>query len=175
MKSFALFFLLISFLSLNSFAQKIGGFGGEISILSLKPNYRTWVSRTTGYEFFGGVASELESFKPNDVEVGLKYLHAVMYSRTARTYIGVVGKWKFINVFDSNENTSLPVAGVFIGKEWYDKRIKRKGFAIEVGYQFGTKEYEVTGPINHDVLGKYRFEEFPLILNLRYTLYKKRR
>ncbi|MDO9613660.1 MAG: hypothetical protein Q7J86_03950, partial [Bacteroidota bacterium] len=59
-------------------------------------------------------------------------------------------------------------AGLLIGKEWYSKRINRKGFAVELGYQYGVKEY------GRALVGKTRFEEFPLILNLRYSFYKKR-
>jgi len=169
-----LIFILLTLWSFNSFAQKIAGFGGELSILSLKTNYRSWVSKTTGFEVFGGVASELNDFNPNDAEVGFKYLHTIIYERTQRTYIGLVGKWKWVNINDSNHGTSIPIPGILIGKEWYSKRIKRKGFAIEFGYQIGTKEYEVYSPLNHISLGKDKFDEFPLILNLRYSFYTKR-
>ena len=119
--------MMLSF-GASSFAQKIGGFGGELSILSIKPNYRSWISKTTGFEVFGGISSELNDFNPNDAEAGFKFLHALIYERTQRTYIGVVGKWKWVNVNDSNHRTSLPIPGILIGKEWYSKRIKRKGF-----------------------------------------------
>ena len=175
MKRLAMLFFLMSYLGVHLYAQKIDGFGGELSILSFKPNYRTWVSKTTGYEFFGGIASELDNLKPDDMELGFKYLHAVSYSRTTRMYVGLVGKWKWVNGFDSNRKTSLPVPGVLIGKEFYDKRVKRKGFAIEIGYQLGTKNYKIYSPENHLEIGKERFEEFPLILNLRYSIYQKRR
>lgn len=133
-----------------------------------------WVTKTTGFEVFGGVASELNDFNPNDAEAGFKFLHAIIYERTERTYIGVVGKWKWVDVYDANIRTSLPVPGLIIGKEWYSKRIYRKGFAVELGYQFGTKEYEIYSPLNHIPIGKEKFEEFPLILNLRYSFYTKR-
>lgn len=174
MKRIFLSFLAIAFFATSSFAQKIGGFGGELSMLSFKTNYRTWISKTTGFEAFGGVASELNDVKPNDLEAGFKFLHAIMYERTNRTYVGLIGKWKWVDVFDVNSRTSLPIPGLIIGKEWLSKRINLKGFAIEVGYQFGTKEYEVYSPINHLPIGKETFEELPLILNLRYSFYSKR-
>lgn len=173
MKHTTLLFILLFFFGINSFAQKMTGFGGELSVLSIKPNVRIWISKTTGFEVFGGVASDLEEFKPNDLEAGFKFLHTIMYSRADRTYIGIVGKWKWIDVFDSNTTASLPIPGILIGKEWYSKRIKRKGFAVELGYQYGVKEYDVFDP-NNILLGHERFEEFPLILNLRYSFYKKR-
>lgn len=174
MKRITLLFILLSFFTTNLSAQKISGFGGELSILSLKPNFRMWFSKTTGFEVFGGVASELNDFSPNDLEAGFKFLHAIIYERTERTYIGLVGKWKWIDVYYANKRTSLPVPGLIIGKEWYSKRIHRKGFAVELGYQFGTKEYEIYSPLNHIPIGKEKFEEFPLILNLRYSFYTKR-
>ena len=173
MKRNILLLAMIFFLGAGSFAQKIGGFGGELSILSIKPNYRSWISKTTGFEVFGGISSELNDFNPNDAEAGLKFLHALIYERTQRTYIGVVGKWKWVNVNDSNHRTSLPIPGLLIGKEWYSKRIKRKGFAVELGYQFGTKAYKVYDSATVSP-GTYQFDEFPLILNLRYSLYTKR-
>ena len=172
MKRITLLFILVSFFGTSSFAQKMVGFGGELSVLSFKPNYRMWFSKTTGFEVFGGIASELEDFKPNDAEAGFKFLHAVMYQRTERTYIGVVGKYKLINPLVKNARTSLPIPGLFIGKEWYSKRILRKGFALELGYQFGTKKYTV--PLNYSTTEEATFNEFPLILNLRYSFYSKR-
>lgn len=172
MKRKLILFSLLIFFGINLFAQKISGLGGELSVLSLKPNLRIWFSKTTGFEVFGGVGSELADFKPNDVEAGFKFLKCIMYNRTDRTYFGVVGKWKWINAFGSNEKANLPVPGVLIGKEWYSRRINRKGFAVELGYQYGVKEYKVT---NYKQEGlKVYFEEFPLILNLRYTFYHKR-
>ena len=168
-----LIFILLTFWSINTYSQKIAGFGGELSILSLKTNYRSWVSKTTGFEIFGGVASELNDFNPNDAEAGFKFLHALIYERTERTYIGVVGKYKWINWPTENARTSLPIPGLIIGKEWYSKRIKRKGFAVELGYQIGTKDYKVYDPTNVSP-GTYQFDEFPLILNLRYSFYTKR-
>ena len=173
MKRLILLLIMIFSFGAGSFAQKIGGFGGELSILSIKPNYRSWISKTTGFEVFGGISSELNDFNPNDAEAGFKFLHALIYERTQRTYIGVVGKWKWVNVNDSNHRTSLPIPGLLIGKEWYSKRIKRKGFAVELGYQFGTKDYKVYDPKKISP-GTYQFDEFPLILNLRYSLYTKR-
>jgi len=172
MKRIMFFLALILISGSDLFAQKMVGFGGELSVLSIKPNYRMWFSKTTGFEVFGGIASELEDFVPNDAEAGFKFLHAVMYQRTERTYVGIVGKWKWINAYDTNKRTSLPIPGILIGKEWYSKRIKRKGFAIELGYQFGTKDYKV--PLNYSTTEKATFEEFPLILNLRYSFYTKK-
>ncbi len=166
--------ILLTITGIDSFAQKIGGFGAELSVLSLKMNYRTWVSKTTGFELMGGVASELNDINPNDFEAGFKFLHALLYERTQRTYIGVVGKYKWLNLTNENARTSLPIPGVIIGKEWYSKRIKRKGLAIELGYQFGSKEYEILSPENHNFISTEKFEEFPLILNLRYSFYTKR-
>jgi len=174
MKRIVFLFALILISGSDLFAQKMAGFGGELSVLSLKPNYRMWFSKTTGFEVFGGIASELNDIAPNDAEAGFKFLHAVMYERTERTYIGVVGKWKWINVYDTNKRTSLPIPGILIGKEWYSKRIKRKGFAIELGYQFGTKDYNLYSPENHTFISEEKFDEFPLILNLRYSFYSKR-
>jgi len=173
MKRLILLFILISLFGTSSYSQKIAGFGGELSILSLKTNYRTWVSKTTGFEVFGGVASELNDFNPNDVEAGFKFLHALIYERTERTYIGVLGKWKWVNVNDSNHSTNIPIPGILIGKEWYSKRIKRKGFAIELGYQIGTKDFKVYDSTKISP-GTYQFDEFPLILNLRYSFYTKK-
>ncbi len=167
-------FILIFLFGINSFAQKMIGFGGELSVVSLKPNVRMWISKTNGFEIFGGVASELVNFKPDDLEAGFKYLNTIIYNRTNRTYFGLVGKWKWLNIYGSTERFNLPVPGILIGKEWYNKRVNRKGFAIELGYQYGVKEYTIYSPINHFPIGKERFEEFPLIINLRYSFYKKR-
>ena len=173
MKRIVFFLALILIFGTDLFAQKIGGFGGELSIVSLKPNYRVWFSKTTGFEVFGGIASELENFSPNDAEAGFKFLHALMYERTQRLYIGVVGKWKWVDFNDTNKRTSLPIPGILIGKEWLSKRIKLKGFAVELGYQIGTKDYQVYDPTKVSP-GTVRFDEFPLILNLRYSFYSKR-
>jgi len=176
MKRLILLLFLTSFLEVSSFAQKVSGFGGEFSILSLKPSYRMWVSKTTGFDFFAGVASELEDFNPNDLEAGFKFLHAIMYNRTDRTYVGIQGKWKWVDVYQSYRTTNLPIPGVLIGKEWYSKRIKRKGFAVELGYQVGIKKgYTIYSPVNHIPLPSLEsYEEFPLILNFRYSFYSKR-
>ena len=174
MKRIMLILLLFLILGLDSFAQKIGGFGGELSILSAKLNYRDWVSKKTGFEVFGGVSAELDDMNPNDFEAGFKFLRALLYTRTDRTYIGIIGKYKWVNLPNENARTSLPVPGFLVGKEWYSKRIHRKGFAIELGYQFGTKEYNILSPVNHSYIGKETFNEFPLILNIRYSFFSKR-
>lgn len=174
MKRIMLILVLFLFLGVDSFAQKIGGFGGELSILSAKLNYRDWVSKKTGFEVFGGVSAELDDMNPNDFEAGFKFLRALLYTRTDRTYIGIIGKYKWVNLPNENARTSLPVPGFLVGKEWYSKRIHRKGFAIELGYQFGTKEYNILSPVNHSYIGKETFNEFPLILNIRYSFFSKR-
>jgi len=174
MKHATLLFILISFLGTGSFAQKMTGIGGELSILSFKPNVRMWFSKTTGVEIFGGIASELEDINPDDVEGGFKFLHAIQYKRTDRTYFGLVGKWKFLNVFDSNRTTNLPVPGIIVGKEWFSKKRTLKGLAVELGYQFGVKEYGIYSPFSNQLIAKERFEEFPLILNIRYSFYQKK-
>jgi hypothetical protein len=173
MKQILIFFLMIFLFATNSFAQKITGFGGELSMLSFKPNVRMWVSKTTGFEVFGGIASELDDFKPDDLEAGFKFLQTILYNRTDRTYIGIVGKWKWLNILSTTDKTNLPVPGLLIGKEWYRKRAWLRGLAIELGYQYGSKEYQIYN-VNHIHTGSYQFSEFPLILNLRYTLYKKK-
>lgn len=176
MKRLSIFLTLIFAVSfLDSVAQKFIGFGGELSILSMKADYRKWATKTTGYEIFGGLASELDDFNPNDLELGFKYLHTVIYQRTQKTYIGVTGKWKWVDFNESSKNTSLPVPGILIGKEWIDKRVKIKGFAIELGYQFASKRYQVFSPLNHYPVGVETFDEFPLILNLKYTFYQQKR
>lgn len=174
MKRILLFTFLATFLTMGSFAQKMMGIGAELSILSFKPNVRMWFSKTTGVEIFGGIATELEDIDPNDVEAGFKYLHTFQYSRSDRTYFGLVGKWKWLNTFDTNRTTNLPVPGIVVGKEWFSKKRSLKGLAIELGYQFGVKEYEIYSPFSHLPIGKERFEEFPLILNLRYSFYTKK-
>ncbi len=174
MNRLSLLIVILLLFGIQVQAQKMTGFGGELSVLSIKPNARIWFSKTTGLELFGGQAAELEDFNPNDFEVGLKFLRTIQYNRTDRTYFGIMGKWKWIDVYEPTRTTSLPIPGILIGKEWYSKRIKRKAFAIELGYQVGVKDYKLFSPINHDVIGSDRFEEFPLILNLRYNLYKKR-
>lgn len=174
MKRTILLYLLLLFVGIDSFAQKMIGFGAELSILSLKPTTQIWFSKTTGVEAFGGIAAHLNDIKPNDLEVGFKFLHTILYNRTDRTYIGVVGKWKWVNFNESNNTTNLPIPGILVGKEWYSKRVNRKGIAIELGYQYGQKEYELYSPINHIPIEKVRFEEFPLILNIRYSFYHKR-
>jgi len=172
MKQLILIFLII-FLGFDSFAQKMNGFGGEISLLGINLDDRLWTSRTHGFEVFGGMASGMEDIKMDDIAAGFKYLHAIQYRRQDRTYFGVVGKWKWIDVFDSHLTTSLPVPGVLIGKEWYTKRIHRKAYAIEIGYQYGKKTYEVTDP-NGLNSRSTTYTEFPLIVNLRYSFYQLR-
>ena len=168
-------FTLLTIFGINSFGQKITGIGGELSMLAFKPNARMWISRTKGFEVFGGVSSELTGgFKPNDYEGGLKLLNTFIYNRTNRSYFGLMGKWKWmnLNVDESNVKVNLPVFGILIGKEWLSKRLPRKGFAIELGYQYGVKKYEV--PIAGQNNPTQLYDEFPLILNLRYTFYKKK-
>lgn len=166
--------ILLLFFGINSFAQKMVGVGGELSVLSIKPNVRLWISKTTGFEVFAGPASELGDFKPDDIEAGFKFIKTILYNRTNRTYFGLVGKWKWLNVYGSADKINLPIPGILIGKEWFNKRVNRRGFAVELGYQYGVKEYEIYSPINHFSIGKETFDEFPLILNIRYTFYKKR-
>jgi hypothetical protein len=175
MKQIILIVTLAIFFGTSSYAQKMVGVGGELSVISFKPNVRMWFSKTTGFELFGGMSAEFDDIKPDDPEAGFKYLHAIQYSRSNRTYIGVVGKWKWVDVFESNRTTSLPEGGLLIGKEWYDKRVKRKAFAVELGYQYGNKEYNVYSPVEHIFEGKEIFAEFPLILNFRYSLMSKKR
>lgn len=166
--------ILLIFFGISSFGQKMIGIGGELSVISFKPNVRKWVSRTKGFEVFGGVSSELSSFKPNDFEGGLKYLHTFLYNRTDRTYFGLVGKWKWVKLDGTQETTNLPVFGLLIGKEWLDKRIHLKGFAIELGYQYGVKEYEMFSHGGNNLIARKTYKEFPLIVNLRYSFYKKK-
>jgi hypothetical protein len=161
MKRAKVLLIVLLLFGISSFAQKMTGYGAELSILSFKPNLRNWFSKTNGFEIFGGISSELDNFSPNDPELGFKFLHALMYERTSRTYVGLVGKWKWLNINDSNRSASLPIPGLLIGKEWYSKRIHRKAFAVELGYQLGTKEYKILSPINHMEIGKDTFEEFP--------------
>lgn len=165
-------FTVLLFLCVNSYGQKMTGVGGELSAISLKPNVRWWVSRTSGFEIFGGIASEFTGLKFNDFEGGVKYLRTILYNRNNRTYIGLVGKWKWVDLDEeeANVNINLPVTGAFIGKEWFSKRAHLKGFAIELGYQYGVTHYHV---YPNDEKNK-TYTDFPLIINLRYSLYKKR-
>ena len=173
MKRAILFLSIVFFFVTSSFAQKVIGIGGELSMLGLKPNVRMWISKTTGFEAFGGIASELNDFKPDDLEAGFKFLQTVIYTRSNRTYFGLVGKWKWLNILSTSDKTNLPVPGLLIGKEWFEKRARLKGLAIELGYQYGSKEYQIYNA-NHIRTGSYQYGEFPLIINLRYSLYKKR-
>jgi len=158
------------FFGINSFGQKFIGVGGELSVMGLKPNARIWVSRPIGFEIFGGFSAELGDYKFNDYEGGLKYLHTFLYSRTNRTYFGLMGKLNWIDLaIESNIKTNLPVAGVLIGSEWFSKRSYLKGIALELGYQYGVKNYN----INHFSKSEKPYREFPLIINLRYSIYKK--
>jgi hypothetical protein len=158
---------------MNTYAQKMNGYGGEFAIVGINADARFWTSRIHGFEVFGGMSSGLEDFKLDDVNAGFKYLHTIQYRRQDRAYFGVVGKWKWVDVFDSNRTTSLPVGGVLVGKEWYTKRIHRKSYAIEIGYQYGKKTYDVFDP-NGIKTGNETFTEFPLIINLRYSFYQLR-
>jgi len=135
---------------------------------------RFWVSKDHGIEILGGMASGVEDFKIDDVAAGIKYLHTIQYRRQDRTYFGLVGKWKWIDVYDSHSTTSLPIGGIFVGKEWYTKRIHRKSYAIEIGYQYGAKEYMVYSPVNNLPIDEVRYQEFPLIINLRYSFMQLR-
>lgn len=172
MRIFFLFAALL-FLGFGTFAQKkMTGLGGELSVLSLKPTARWWVSKNTGFDVFAGVAAEFEDFKPNDYEAGAKYLHTFQYRRNDRSYLGGMGKYKRIKLQETSNTISLPVFGVLIGKEWYTKRAHKKGFAVELGYQYATKEYRVYNPVTHIYIGKETFNEFPLIVNFRYAFYK---
>lgn len=170
MTRFGLLFIILLSIGIPSFAQKMTGYGGELSIISFKPNVRVWFSKTIGVEAFAGIAGEPEDLKPNDYEAGFKYLKAIQYRRTDRTYFGIVGKWKWVNNNLPDYRVNLPVFGLIIGKEWYSKRIKRKAFAVEFGYQYGEKRFD---DFNGKILTKPRFEEFPLVLNLRYSFYQK--
>ena len=174
MKRILLFTLLTTFLAMGTSAQKMIGVGAELSILSFKPNVRVWLSKTTGVEIFGGIATELEDINPDDVEGGFKFLHTIQYKRTDRTYFGLVGKWKWLNAFDANKSAHVPISGILVGKEWFSKKRALKGLAVELGYQYGVKEYEIFSPFSHLPIAKERFEEFPLILNLRYSFYTKK-
>ena len=170
MKRFGLLLLFLLTFGFNSFAQKMSGIGGELSIISFKPNARLWLSKTTGFEVFGGIAASEDEFEPNDFEAGLKYLQTILYKRTERTYIGVVGKWKWVNNDLPSYTTNLPVAGILIGREWFSKRMKRKSFAIELGYQYGEKRFT---DLNYELnIEPTIVTEFPFILNFRYSFYQ---
>lgn len=153
--------------------KKMNGIGGELSALSLKPSYRMWFSKTTGIDLFAGVSAELTDFKPNDYEGGVKYLHAFLYSRSSRTYFGAMSKWKIASPEIYDNTVQLPVFGALIGREWYNKRAFWKGFSAELGYQFGSKKYHIYNPVNKLDIATKTFEEFPIILNLRYSIYKR--
>lgn len=173
MRTIFLYMLLLLF-GISSFGQKMIGLGGELSVLGLRPNVRTWVSKTIGFEVFGGVSAELSDFKLNDYEGGFKYLNTFLYNHTDRTYFGLVGKWKWVKSDGSEKTANLPVVGILIGKEWSKKRIHRKGFAIELGYQYGTKKYDIHRVGNPPSIAHKTYDEFPLIVNLRYSFYKKK-
>ncbi len=171
MKRSTLLFILLFFFGISSFSQKMIGFGGELSVLSLKPNVRIWVSRTLGFEVFAGMSSQIGIFKPDDPEAGFKILKSFLYKRTERTYFGAMGKWKWVNNALPLYKTNLPVAGIFIGKEWYIKRHKLRGIAIELGYQYGQSETEVE---NFKLTTIETYNEFAYIINLRYTFYNRK-
>lgn len=166
--------LVLIFCGMNLSAQKkMNGIGGEISVLGIKPTARMWVSKTAGFDVFGGVAAEFEDFKPDDFEAGAKYLKSFISQRTDRSYFGLMGKWKWLVTGESHTSTSLPVFGVLIGKEWYHKRTLLKGYAVELGYQFGEKEYDVKiGPVD---IKSENYNEFVFIVNLRYVFYKNKK
>jgi hypothetical protein len=167
--------MILLFVEISSFGQKMTGVGAELSILSVKPNFRMWLSRSTGFELFGGVSAELSDQKPNDYEGGLKYLHTFNYNRTNRTYLGLVGKLNRVQLDGTNLTTNVPVAGLLIGVEWFSKRNFLKGLSAELGYQYGKKEYEIFSNIGQVSFGKRTYDEFPLILNIRYAFYKKKK
>jgi hypothetical protein len=170
------FFFLIFLFDTDVFAQKYKGFGGEVSTFSFKPGYRNWISKKSGFDLFGGVSAETEDIKPNDFEAGFKWLSTIRYNRVERLYIGIMGKWKWVNYFDENSRTNLPIYGLLIGKEWFSKHYHRKGIAVELGYQFGSKTYNTYYSINGIKIennNPAKFQEFPLILNFRYTFYSK--
>lgn len=171
MRTLVLFITLL-FLCTDTFGQKkMVGIGGEVSVLSLKPTARWWVSKNTGFDVFGGIAAEFEDFKPNDYEAGAKYLRAFMHQRTDRTYIGLMGKWKHIKVEETSNKASLPVFGLLVGKEWYTNRASKKGFAVELGYQYGFGKYNAYNPVSHVFIARKDYSEFPLIVNVRYGFY----
>jgi hypothetical protein len=174
MKRILYLFVITLLLGIDGYAQKMNGYGAEFTIVGINANARFWTSKTHGFEVLGGMASALEDFKLDDVAAGIKYLHTIQYRRQDRTYFGIVGKWKWVDVFDSNRTTSLPEGGILFGKEWYTKRIHRKSYAIEIGYQYGKKEYEIYSPVDHLPIEKVQFQEFPLIVNLRYSFYQLR-
>ena len=168
-------FIGLLFTVTGSMAQhKMSGFGAELSVLSFKPSARWWVSKNTGIDVFGGISAEFEDFKPNDYEGGAKYLHSFLNNRTERTYFGLMGKWKRVKLEENNDVIGLPVFGIFLGKEWYTKRINKRAFSVEVGYQTGKKAYEVHNPINNLFLATKKYTEFPFILNIRIGLYRDR-
>ncbi|MGE5428259.1 MAG: hypothetical protein ACM3O8_10220 [Methylococcaceae bacterium] len=173
MRTLVLFIALL-FFGISTFAQKkMTGIGGEVSALSLKPTVRWWVSKNSGFDVFAGVAAEFADFRPNDYEAGVKYLRSFMYQRTGRNYIGLMGKWKWLQTGEAKTSTDLPVFGALIGKEWFSQRANKKGFAVELGYQFGSKEYtRDLGPLATGPDPKETYTEFALMLNIRYALYK---
>lgn len=160
---------------MNSFGQKkMTGIGGEISVLSAGPNVRIWFSKTQGIDLFAGVSAEFEDLKPNDYQGGIRYMHSFLQNKFYRTYLGAMGKWKFIKPEENGKDIQMPAYGVFIGKEWYNKRDLWKGFSVELGYQFGTKEYEIFNPATNVFINNGTYEEFAFIVNFRYTFYKSR-
>lgn len=173
MKRLLLILLIIPLVETSSMAQESIGLGGELTLFSARLAGTLWVSKSNGFEIFGGPSAEIKDFKPNDVEAGLKYMHTIIYTWNSRLYLGALGKWKWVNPSDSYKTASLPVYGFFIGQEWSSKRIHRKSLAIELGYQMGKKDYPILSPINHFVIGKETFEEFPLILSIRYNFVQK--
>ncbi len=171
MKRLKVILVLLLFFEMSSFAQKMVGLGGELSVLSLKPCATIWISKYTGFEVFTGISSETSNIKFNDYEAGFKFLETLIYKRTDRTYCGFVGKWKQVNVDavpEYNVKINLPVFGLLIGKEWYSKRISRKAFAVELGYQYGAKQYSIPDPKTTKT-----YEEFAMVLNLRYVFVKR--
>lgn len=168
-------FAALLFIGTSTFAQKkMIGIGGEVSVLSAKPTVRWWVSKNTGFDVFAGVAAEFDDFKPNDYEAGAKFMRTFLHQRTDRSYFGIMGKWKHLKIEETSNEAGLPVFGVLVGKEWYGSRASKKGFAVELGYQYGSVEYDKYNPGSHVFISKENYIEFPLIVNIRYTLFSNR-
>lgn len=160
---------------IHSFGQKkMTGIGGELSVLSAGPNLRIWFTKTQGIDLFASMSAEFDDLKPNDYQGGIRYVHSFLHNKFYRTYLGAMGKWKYIKLGKTDETLQMPAYGVFIGKEWYNKRALWKGFSVELGYQFGSKEYEVFDQVSHVFKGMETLKEFPFIVNFRYALYKSR-
>lgn len=160
---------------IHSFGQKkMTGIGGELSVLSAGPNMRIWFSKTQGIDLFAGVSAEFADIMPDDYQGGIRYVHSFLQNKFYRTYLGVMGKWKYIKLEETGETLQMPAYGVFIGKEWYNKRTWWKGFSVELGYQYGSKGYDIFDQVSHVYINKGNYVEFPFIVNFRYSFYKSR-